>query len=169
MERSSVDSPHLRDRLETCKNFGDIFELVKISVKTVLGRERAGLMLYLGNLPLRVGAFHQIGSNGIVMNKRLLNLMLNSSNSTTEVNSFIFSILVHEYLHSLGYVDESQVRRLVYEISRQIFGTDHPATQMAFKGPFPKIPPSELQPRNDRDLELELVKDFERSNQSYIT
>ncbi len=164
-----MSQSYFRERLDECGNFGDVFELVKRAVKIILGHERAGLMLYLGNLPIQVGAFHQIGSNGIVMNKRLLNLMLKSSNSITEVNSFIFSILLHEYLHSLGYVDETQVRRLVYEISRGAFGTDHPVTRMAVNGPFPKIPPSELQPRNNADLELELIKDFERSNQSYIS
>ena len=160
---------YLQERLDKCKNFGDIFELVKRTVKMVLGHERSGLMLYLGNLPLHIGAFHQIGTNGIVMNKRLVNLMFKSSNSITEVNSFIFSILLHEYLHSLGYVDETQVRRLVHEISREAFGNDHPVTQIALSGPFLKIPPSEFQPRTDQDLELELIKDFERSNQSYIS
>jgi len=160
---------YFREMLDESKDFGDLFELVKRAVKTILGHERAGLMLYLGNLPLQVGAFHQIGSNGIVMNKRLLNLLSKSSNSVTELNSFIFSILLHEYLHSLGYLDETEVRRLVYEVSRVAFGTDHPVTKMSLSGPFPKIPPSELQPRNHEDLELELIKDFERSNQSYIS
>jgi len=160
---------YLTEKFERCKNFGDIFELVKRAVKVILGIERSGLMLYLGNLPLHVGAFHQLGSNGIVMNKRLLNLMFKSSNSMTEVNSFIFSILLHEYLHSLGYLGETQVRRLVYEISKEAFGIDHPTTKMALDSPFPKVPPSELQPRNYEDAGLELIKDFERSNQSYIS
>jgi len=129
---------YFQERLDKCKSFGDIFELVKRTVKIILGHERSGLMLYLGNLPLYVQAFHQIGSNGIVMNKRLLNLMFKSSSSITEVNSFTFSILLHEYLHSLGYVDESQVRRLVYEISKEAFGTDHRATKMALNGSFPQ-------------------------------
>ena len=160
---------HFPEKLDDCKNFGDIFELVKRAVKLVLGQERSGLMLYLGNLPLRVGAFHQIGSNGIVMNKRLLDLTHRYSETATEVNSFVFSILLHEYLHSLGYVDEVRVRRLVYEICRGAFGPDHPVTRMAFSGPFPKIPPGELQPPSNGDLELELIRDFERSNQSYIS
>jgi len=160
---------YFAERLDTCKNYGDVFELVKKSVKLVLGRERSGLMLYLGNLPLQVGAFHQVGSNGIVVNKRLLNLVFRSSSSVTEMNSFVFSVLLHEYLHSLGYLDETEVRRLVYEVSREAFGTDHHATQMALNGPFPKIPPSELQPRDEENMELELIKDFERSNQPYIS
>jgi len=164
-----MSQSHFQEKLDRCKNFGDIFELVKRAVKIVLGHERVGLMLYLGSLPLHVGAFHQLGSNGIVMNKRLLNLVLKSSNSTTEVNSFIFSILLHEYLHSLGYLEEAQVRRLVYEIGKEVFGIDHPVIKMALNRAFPRIPPSELQLQNSEDLGLELIKDFERSNQSYIS
>ncbi|MFQ6095170.1 MAG: hypothetical protein ACE5NN_03395, partial [Candidatus Bathyarchaeia archaeon] len=141
---------------------------VKRAVRKTIGRERAGLMLYLGNLPLRVGAFHPLGSNGIVINKRLVNLTSRSAESITEINSFIFTLLLHEYLHSLGYVDERYVRRLVYEISTKVFGRNHPATVMAVHPPMPRVPPSEMHPW-DRDLELELVKDFDRSNQPYIS
>lgn len=164
-----MSSLSFKESLSESRNFGDVFELVKKATKMVLGRERSGLMLYLGNLPLYVGAFHQLGSNGIVMNRRLLNLMLKSSETVTEVNSFVFSILLHEYLHSLGCADENEVRRLVYEISKETFGEEHAVTQMALRGPFPKIPPSELQPNIDSDPKMELVKDFERSNQSYIS
>ena len=156
-----------REHLDRCKNYGDVFDLVKKAVKKTIGRERAGLMLYLGNLPLHIGAFHALGSNGIVLNKRLLRLMFRSIESITEMNSFVFVLLLHEYLHSLGYVDERQVRRLAHEISRKTLGDDHPAVRMALHLPIPKIPPSELQSRNE-DSELELIKDFER-NQSYIS
>jgi len=156
----------LQEQLDKCKDYGDIFTVVKKAVKQKIGRERAGLMLYLGNLPLHVGAFHGVGSNGIVLNKRLLKLV--SVNSLTELNSYIFMLLLHEYLHSLGYMDERQVRRLVYEISREAFGDDHPATRFASNPPASKIPPSEMQPRKE-DIELEIVRDFERTNLSYIS
>ncbi|MFB0503305.1 MAG: hypothetical protein ACETWE_05680 [Candidatus Bathyarchaeia archaeon] len=157
-----------QEQIENCRNYGDVFGVVKRAVKETTGRERVGLMLYLGNLPLRVGAFHGLGSNGIVINRRLIELMSKSARSTTEMNSFTFTLLLHEYLHSLGYVEERQVRRLTLEISEEVFGRDHSATMMALQLPMPRIPPSEMQLRT-RDLELELVKDFERSNQSYIS
>ena len=139
--------------------------MVKRAVKQNIGRERAGLMLYLGNLPLHVGAFYGVGSNGIVLNKRLIRLV--AVNSATELNSYIFVLLLHEYLHSLGYLNEQHVRSLVQEISRKTFGADHPATKFATAPPSLKIPPSELQP-SGQDIELELIKDFERSNLFYI-
>lgn len=167
IERKSEPSD-LVEALERCKDFGDVFEVVKRVVKENLGQGRVGLMLYLGNLPLRVGAFHQVGSNGIVMNRRILNLVMASAKSTTELNSFIFSILLHEYLHSLGYMDERQVRRLVYEISEKSLGADHPATKMAVSGPMSMFPIQEIQ--NNEDLgDFELVRDFERSKQTYIS
>ena len=46
---------HLKDELERAKTYGDIFALVKKAVKRTLGEHRVGLMLYLGNLPMKVG------------------------------------------------------------------------------------------------------------------
>jgi len=157
----------LKDELGRCENYGDIFDLVKKAVKKTLGRNRAGLMLYLGDLPLQVGAFHPVGSNGIVVNRRLLKMVNMSTKSVTEINSFIFHLLLHEYLHSLGYVSERHVRKLVYEVSRDNFGTDHPVTEMAVRGPRPKIHVPEIQ--NDERPGLELIRDFDRSNQTYIS
>jgi len=153
--------------LERSRNYGDLFDLVKRAVRKVLGLNRSGLMLYLGDLPLQVGAFHQVGSNGIVLNRRVLDLVSRSMDAIPEVNSFIFTLLLHEYLHSLGYLDERYVRELVSKISSDVFGADHPTVQMALNPPFPKVLPSDMHEENT-DPTLELVKDFERSNQPYI-
>jgi len=161
-----MDRENLSEELERCRDYGDLFEIVKKVVKRKLGRERAGLMLYLGNLPLHIGAFHGVGSNGIVINKRLLNAI--SFSSSIEINSYIFTLLLHEYLHSLGYMNERQVRRLVYEICKETFGKDHPATKFAFSLPRSKIIISKFPP-DEGDAELEIVKDFERSRVSYIS
>jgi len=162
-------SPYsLAEELNRCKNFGDVFQLVKRAVKETLGESRVGLMLYLGNLPMHVGAFHQVGSNGIVLNRRVLNLVEGSVKSTMELNSFIFSILLHEYLHSLGYLNERHVRKLVYEISQKTFGEDHPVTEMAVNGPMKGLPLHEV-PFNQDIGDFEIIRDFERPNQNYIS
>jgi len=153
------------EQLDRCRDYGDLFELVKRIVRKKLSKERAGLMLYLGNLPLHIGAFHGVGSNGIVINKRLLNMI--SFNSATEINSYIFTLLLHEYLHSLGYMNERHVRRLVYEICKEAFGKDHPATKFAFSLPRSKLILSKPL-FDEKDTRLEIVKDFERSHLSYI-
>jgi hypothetical protein len=110
--------------------------VVKRSVKDFLNMERTGLELYLKELPLEVGAFHKMGTNIIVMNRALIDRVVEAQVSFAEMRSFIFNILLHEYLHSLGIYDELKTRRLTYEISKVSLGEKHPATILARKGPW---------------------------------
>jgi hypothetical protein len=155
-------------QLDLCKNFGDVFEVVKKTVENSLGQRRSGLMLYLAELPEQIGAFHGVGTNGIVMNKRALDAVTHSARTIREINSYVYSILLHEYLHSLGHIDERQVRKLVYEISKENLGPDHPATEIAHKGPaiiFPGVGEPTLRERSEN---VELITDFDRSTDTYI-
>ncbi len=155
-------------QLDLCRNFGDVFEVVKKTVEHSLGQRRSGLMLYLAELPEHVGAYHAVGTNGIVMNRTALDAVTSSARTLREINSYVYSILLHEYLHSLGYVDEAQARRLVFQISRENLGEDHPATEIAHRGPaamFPGLGEPTLKGRSEN---VEIVTDFERSTDSYI-
>jgi len=159
----------LAERLDMCEDFGDVFELVKKSAERSLGQRRAGLMLYLARLPKHIGAYHSIGTNGIVMNRNTLDVITHGARSLREINSYVYSILLHEYLHALGYVSEQDVRKLVYDVSNDAFGPDHPATQIASKGPsaiFPDIVLNEL-PTETPDVEV--IPDLERSSHRYIS
>jgi hypothetical protein len=126
-------------------------------------------MLYLAKLPSHIGAFHTIGSNGIVMNRTTLNMITHSARSLREINSYVYSILLHEYLHALGYVEEREVRKLVYDVSLDTFGPNHPATQIASKGPgaILPVPAYDDSPNNTPDFEV--VPDLERTSQRYIS
>ncbi len=127
-----------------------------------MGLHRVGLMLYLGNLPIRVGAFHPMGTNDIVLNRRLIK-------STTDLKqkSHIFTILLHEYLHTLGYTDERQVRRFVYNICRENFEKDHPVVRSAVSGPWEDLNAEDFQ-EIVPEMDLELVRDFENIDMGYI-
>jgi hypothetical protein len=120
-----------RRRLTAAKGFDEVFELVKAATESSLGIHRAGLTLVLGDLPNNVGAYHEMGSNAIVMNRNLLRIVETLSGSRTRRNSYVFMILLHEYLHTLGYTDDRQVRRLGREISNEFLGSRHPAAEMA--------------------------------------
>ncbi|MDQ1281050.1 MAG: hypothetical protein QG670_2314 [Thermoproteota archaeon] len=156
-------------KLDSCKNFQEVFILVKKSVKESLGLERVGLMLYLMDLPLNLGAFHEVGSNGIVMNRTLLEQVMSSTESKREVNSFVYSILLHEYIHTLGCLDEGKTRQLTYTVSRDMLGPEHIATKMADAGPWAylKINPTSRDFNHDRGMEL--VRDFEVPEHRYIS
>ena len=150
--------------LEKSSNYGDIFTLVKKAVNRSLGEHRVGLMLYLGNLPMNVGAFHPMGTNDIVLNKRLLKA---AARTELRWKAYVFSILLHEYLHSLGYADERQVRGLTYRISLENFGSEHPVVETAVTGPWVNMSPEDFEAIAD-DMDLERVKDFERIDSGYI-
>jgi hypothetical protein len=163
----------LIEQLDNSENFGDVFEIVKRSVKAQLGKERAGLMLVLADLPMHLGAFHGVGTNSIVMNRALLDRIVKGGNSRTQINSFVYSILLHEYLHSLGVIEEADVRDLVRDISLKTFGIDHPASKIAAAGPWSMLsqswPHEQADSSTQSNREQELVKDFDRSHSRYIS
>jgi len=157
-----------------CNSLAEIFELVKQSVKLVLNKHRAGLMLGLANLGMRrgsfVGAFHPMGSNIIVMNRAPFEVALRIADKSV-FNAYCFHLLLHEYLHALGYVDEEQVRDLVHEVCNLTLGKDNSATIMAERGIafyFPKVTYFSQKIPIPRDLQIELVKDFDKSSTGYI-
>ena len=160
------------ESLDRSFNFSEVFQLVKTSVRSSLGRRRTGLMLGLADLPEYIGAFHQMGSNFIVMNRVLLNQVTHIAKDRRQVNAYVYYTLLHEYLHTLGYVDEGQVRKLTREICGRILGPDHPATKLAVDGPaivFPEMSfqhHSEL--RSRRLPKFEIVREFEKEYRNYV-
>jgi len=163
-----------RNRLDECDNLADIFELVKQSVKRFLNQHRAGLMLGLANLGMRrgffVGAFHPVGSNIIVMNKAPFEVALRTTDRKV-FNAYCYHLLLHEYLHALGYLSEEDVRDLVHRVCSLALGKDNPATVMAERGLafyFPRITYFTRSTPIPRDLQIELIKDFDKSSVGYI-
>ncbi len=152
----------LGQELEKAKSYGEIFTLVKKSVKKSLSQHRVGLMLLLGNLPIKVGAFHPMGTNEIVLNRKLF-----EDKMIPNWNSQVFAILLHEYLHTLGYTDEHQVRHMTYRVCTDNFGRQSPVAEAVVKGPWVNLS-EEAFLEIEQDLNLELVRDFERFDSSYI-
>lgn len=155
-------------RLDICKDLPDIFELVKDAVRQCTGWQRAGLMLGLADLgggPQGfIGAYYPVASNIIVMNKLPLRNIEQTEHSLYK--PYAFHILLHEYLHSLGLLDESTTRAKVHEISSALFGEDHIVTKIAsdLSSFVPKLiyPDQEWSPPEDTGLQL--IKGFDRSS-----
>lgn len=160
-------------KLDGTRDLADIFELVKMVVRKTTGRERSGLMLGLadlgGGVEGFVGAFYPIATNIIVMNS--LPLKRIKETDPALYKPYVFHILLHEYLHTLGVIDEAATRAKAYEISAKAFGKEHPVTEIA--ADLSKFVPKLVYPiygwRPPQDYDLELVKGFDRSSTaSYI-
>jgi hypothetical protein len=110
-----------------------------------------------------------MGTNGIVMNRTTLDMITHGARSLREINSYVYSILLHEYLHSLGYAEEREVRKLVYDVSLDTFGPGHPATQIASKGPSAILLNIAPEDSPNASPDFEVIPDLERSSQRYIS
>lgn len=157
-----------RSRIDNAQGYSEVWEIVKDTVKDALGEHRVGMMLFLDNLPLQLGAYHPLGTNNIVLNRTLVQLVEAATQSKRLVNAFVYSLLVHEYLHALGHVPEVEVRPLVYQVSKECFGEDDIVTRLAEKSPWALLRGIPLGRIEAPKRVMEIVKDFEKTNQKYI-
>ena len=157
-----------RKALSSARGFDQIFEMVKAATEKSLRMHRAGLTLVLGDIPNSVGAYHQMGSNAIVMNRNLLRIVESLSKPRSKSNSYVFMILLHEYLHSLGYTSDRQVRSLGRRITDEFLGRRHEAGEMAVR-PLDQFFPDLEKFSGFRDKgEYETIRRFDSSSTPYI-
>jgi hypothetical protein len=158
-------------QLDEARTLADIFEVVKSAVLKCMGKSRAGLMLgmaNLGNSPQTfLGAFYPVGSNVIVMNK--IPLQRIQETRPELFKPYAFHVLMHEYIHTLGYLDESLVRSKVRDVTVQALGPDHLAARLAADTHdfFQHLvyPDTAWEPDEDK---IDLVSGFDRSSTAYI-
>jgi hypothetical protein len=168
--RNPLSAQTYGSKLDEAQGFGEVWELVKETVRNTLGKRRVSMMLFLDDLPLHVGAYHPLGTNNIVLNRAIIEIVEGVTKSRSIVNAFVYTLLLHEYLHALGYIPESEVHSLVYQVSKESFGGNSIVSQIARRGlryileniPLHKIPtPSKRA--------VEIVRDFDKTNHAYIS
>jgi hypothetical protein len=114
-----------------------------------------------------VGAYHVLGSNVIAINSVLLELVRKHSTSNYEYNSYLFTVLLHEYLHSFGILDENTVRNMSLKLCEKFFGENRIVTVIA-EDPLKIFPQIGLVRYDKYESKFELIKNFDNSNQTYI-
>lgn len=157
------------DKLKESTSIPDIFEIVKEIVWKTIKKSRAGLelgLVQLGNHPKGfLGAYHVSGSNMIVMNETPLK-RIQETNPNLLI-PYVFSVLLHEYLHSLGLFNEKLVKELTYKMSCEIFGSNSLIAEVSrdMRKFFPNFIYPEGAPRING---IKIVKDFDKSSIRYI-
>jgi len=155
-------------QLEKAQNYGEIWKIVKETVRCTLGKSRVSMMLFLDDLPLSIGAYHSVGTNNIVLNRALIEIVEETAKSRLQVNAFAYTLLAHEYVHALGYLSENDVRHLVFRISRECFGERHIATTLARNSPWSLLEGARINGLPAPRSPMEIVKDFESPSKDYI-
>jgi len=155
----------------------EIFENVKKDVKKIMGRHRAGLSLGLAEMGMFRGGFiggmHFHPGTEIVMNTSPLKIILESQPFEI-IWAYTYHILLHEYIHSLGIIDEQQCRTITLNISEEIFkDANHPALTLARNGIGVFIPDLKIifvpPERRPDGMPIEVVTGFDRESQSYFS
>ena len=157
-----------RKSLETADNYAGVWQIVKDTVEFALGKRGGRMMLFLDDLPLQLGAYHPIGTNNIVLNRALVEIVEASEKSKRVVNALTYNLLLHEYLHALGEYSEVEVRRLVVAVAKKCFAEGHAATIIAQKSPWALLKNIPVAALNAPKRVMEIVKDFETTSKYIV-
>ncbi|MCK4848620.1 MAG: hypothetical protein KAT16_06330 [Candidatus Heimdallarchaeota archaeon] len=118
-------------------DYSQLFDLIRRIVRDTLRKSHSGILLGLVDLGFHpqgfVGGFHRVGTNEIYLNRNVLHLMREET-PKDHYKAYVFHLLLHEYIHSTGVIDEQQTRDLTKGISRAIFDTKHPVYKIALFG-----------------------------------
>ena len=120
-----------------------------------------------------IGGMHFYPGHEIVMNKSPLKIILESQ-SYEIIWAYTYHKLLHEYIHSLGKIEEYQCREITLKVTEEIFKeTDHPAMILAKNGIGAFIPnlkiiyvPPERRPEG---IPIEYVHGFDRESLTYFS
>jgi hypothetical protein len=157
-----------RRRLESAANYGEVWDIVKDTVEFALHKRRSSIMLFLDDLPVQLGAYHPVGTNNIVLNRVLVQIVEAAVESKRVVNALVYNLLVHEYLHTLGELSEAAVRNLVVDVAKKCFGEDSIVTQVAVKSPWSLLKGIPLEGVSVPKRFMEIVKNFEKTDKYIV-
>lgn len=166
---------------ELKKKIPDIFERVKRDVKKVLNRRRAGLNLAFVNMGMSsrgfIGGMFFSGGTMIIMNNKALEVLLREIKKDPDQQEdialdYVYHVLMHEYLHSLGFLDEKSCRDITLFVTKKLgYPKNHPVRQMAEKGIGVYFPNMVYAPEHynfkPNPAHLELIPGFDKSNTIY--
>ncbi len=155
-------------RLEASGSYAEVWQIVKDSVDFVFGKRRGSMMLFLDDLPLQLGAYYPVGTNNIVLNRHLVEIVEATLSDPQMVNALVYNLLLHEYLHALGELSEVEVRHQVMEVAEKCFGKDHAVTVLARKSPWILLKDIPLEAASAPKRVMQIVQNFESTHDKYV-
>ncbi len=167
-ENEPASVKRFRERLETAERYAEVWETVKDTVEFALHKRRGGMLLFLDDLPIQLGAYHPLGTNNIVLNRVIVQIVEAAGEPRRVVNALVYNLLLHEYLHGLGEVSEVKVRQMVVDVAQECFGKEHITTQVAIKSPWVLLKGIPLESVNIPGRVMEIVKDFEKTDRYVV-
>lgn len=161
-----------KKQISNSSGIPELFEIAKKITKEYLDADQPGLLVGITDLGSFgngfIGAFYSLNSNMIIINRSPLDRI--KQTKPILYNQYLFHVILHEYIHSLGFYDETQTRKLVLEISLHFFGEKDVLTQLATN--MEKFIPNLTYPGSEyippKDINIEFVNGIDRRNTNYI-
>jgi hypothetical protein len=157
-----------RKSLENATNYAEVWQTVKDTVDFTLDKHRGSIMLFLDDLPLQIGAYYPVGTNNIVLNRHLVDIVEATLSDKKTENALVYNLLLHEYLHALGELSEVEVRRQVVAVATKCFGEEHAAAVLARNSPWVLLKDIPLEAASAPKRVMQIVRNFEKTNDKYI-
>jgi hypothetical protein len=157
-----------RKSLDDATSYADVWQTIKDTVDYTFGKCRGSMMLFLDDLPLQVGAYYPVGTNNIVLNRRLVEIVEVTLSNKPTVNALVYNLLLHEYLHALGELSERGVREQVVTVATKCFGEEHEATVLARKSPWILLKDVPLEAVAAPKRVMQIVQNFEKTTGKYV-
>jgi len=167
-ENETDTTEKFQNELETAESYAEVWRIVKETAEFTLSKRGGSIMLFLDDLPLQLGAYHPVGTNNIVLNRALVEIVEAQEKSKRVVNALIYNLLLHEYLHVMGEYSEAEVRRLVVVVASKCFGEKHIATMAARKSPWILLKNIPIAALNAPKRVMQIVKDFEKTSEYVV-
>ncbi len=168
MSNNISNNQRFSDSLDRARNYAEVWRIVQETAEYALRKRRNSMMLFLDDLPLQLGAYYPVGTNNIVLNRALVDVVEASVTDKPTVNALVYNLLLHEYLHALGEMSEIGVRREVVEIAKKSFGEHHVATVLARKSPWVLLKDVPLGSMNAPKRVMAIVRDFEKTDRYIV-
>ena len=149
-------------------DYAEVWQIVKDTVDFAFGKRRGSMMLFLDDLPLQIGAYYPVGTNNIVLNRHLVDIVEVTLSDKKRVNALVYNLLLHEYLHALGELSEIEVRLQVVVVAEKCFGQEHSATVLAKKSPWILLKDIPLEAAIAPKRVMQIVRNFEKTTDKYV-
>jgi hypothetical protein len=164
----NATSDKFRKSLDSAASYAEVWQTVKDTVDYAFGKRRGSMMLFLDDLPLQLGAYYPVGTNNIVLNRSLVDIVEATLSDKQTVNALVYNLLLHEYLHALGELSEVEVRRQVLEVATKCFGEEHSATVLARKSPWILLKDIPFEASVAPKRIMQIVRNFEKTTDKYV-
>ena len=92
MSNDQFSNDAFSSSLDNAKSYAEVWAIVQQTAEYALGKRRNSMMLFLDDLPLQLGAYYPGGTNNIVLNRAVVDVVDASFTDKPTVNALVYNL-----------------------------------------------------------------------------